>query len=115
MNKVKQITFIAVYVAIIVALQTLLSSINGIELTTLLFTVAAIFIPLSMSLTMVVVYCLIQAIMFGFGDICLKKENKKEFSNCKQKSFNYSTKSSTRKKLRENITDITDFNTLYII
>lgn len=68
MNRVKQITFIALYVAIIVALQTLLSSINGIELTTLLFTSAAIFLPLHVSLTLVVVYCLIEGIMFGFGD-----------------------------------------------
>ena len=68
MNKVKQIAFIGMYVAIIVALQTLLSSINGIELTTLLFTVAAIFFPLSVSLSIVVSYCLIEGILFGFGD-----------------------------------------------
>ena len=68
MNRVKQITFIALYVAIIVAFQTLLSSINGIELTTLLFTSAAIFLPLHASLTLVIVYCLIEGVMFGFGD-----------------------------------------------
>ena len=68
MNKVKQLTFIAVYVAIIVALQTLLSGIVGIELTTLLFTVSAVFLPLGMTFPMVIVYCLIEGIMFGFGD-----------------------------------------------
>ena len=68
MNRVKQITFIALYVAIIVAFQTLLSSMNGIELTTLFFTSAAIFLPLHVSVTLVVVYCLIEGIMFGFGD-----------------------------------------------
>ena len=68
MNKVKQIAFIGVYVAIIIAFQTLLSSINGLELTTLLITTAALLFPLSTSLTIVVVYCLIQGILYGFGD-----------------------------------------------
>lgn len=68
MNKVKQIAFIGVYVAIIIAFQTLLSSINGLELTTLLITTAALLLPLSTSLTIVVVYCLIQGILYGFGD-----------------------------------------------
>jgi hypothetical protein len=68
MNRVKQIAFIGVYVAIIIAFQTLLSSINGLELTTLLITTAALLLPLSTSLTIVVVYCLIQGILYGFGD-----------------------------------------------
>ena len=68
MNRVKQMAFIGVYVAIIVAFQTLLSSINGLELTTLLITTAALLLPLSTSLTIVVVYCLIQGILYGFGD-----------------------------------------------
>ena len=68
MNRVKQVAFIGVYVAIIIAFQTLLSSINGLELTTLLITTAALLLPLSTSLTIVVVYCLIQGILYGFGD-----------------------------------------------
>ena len=36
MNKVKQIAFVAIYVSIIVTFQTLLSTINGLELSTLL-------------------------------------------------------------------------------
>jgi energy-coupling factor transport system substrate-specific component len=67
MNKVKQIAFVAIYVSIIVTFQTLLSTINGLELSTLLFVVAALFLPLTTSFSIVVVYCLIEVILFGFG------------------------------------------------
>ena len=67
MNKVKQIAFVAIYVSIIVTFQTLLSTINGLELSTLLFVVAALFLPLTTSFSIVVVYCLIEGILFGFG------------------------------------------------
>lgn len=68
MNKVKQITFVAIYAAIIVAFQTLLSTISGLELTTLLFVAATLFLPLTTAFNIVIVYCLIEGILFGFGD-----------------------------------------------
>lgn len=68
MNKIRQICFAALYVAIIVAIQTLLSSIIGIEFTTLLMCVAAIFFPFKLTLLISCSYCLIQGVLFGFGD-----------------------------------------------
>lgn len=68
MNRVRQLVFIAVYVSIVIALQTALSIINGIELTTILMTSASLFLPLPSSLIIVIVYCLCEGILFGFGD-----------------------------------------------
>ena len=68
MNKVNRIAFVAIYVAIIVAFQTLLSTISGLELTTLLFVAATLFLPLTTAFNIVIVYCLIEGILFGFGD-----------------------------------------------
>lgn len=68
MNSVRKISFCALYVAIIVALQTLLSSINGLEFTTFLMCMASIFLPLNYSLFISISYCIIEGALFGFGD-----------------------------------------------
>lgn len=68
MNSVRKISFCALYVAIIVALQTLLSSVNGLEFTTFLMCAASIFLPINYSLFISSSYCIIEGALFGFGD-----------------------------------------------
>lgn len=63
-----KITFMAVYAALIYGLQVALASLPNIELVTLMLSIAGLCLPRKMSLTIALVFVLLEGLTYGFGD-----------------------------------------------
>ncbi|ATZ18468.1 hypothetical protein ESOMN_v1c00830 [Williamsoniiplasma somnilux] len=63
-----KITFIGVYAALVYALQVALASIPNVELVTLMLSIAGLCMHRYMSMTIALIFVLLEALTYGFGD-----------------------------------------------